>query len=160
MDKPTKGKPRRRKTAKRHKPRRRKQILRRHEWYKLEALFDNKAMAVCKVEGGDVVLAGWVPPDNEVAICLAPPCITHEQGLALQKLLEANLRAPVVVLTNNIHLAKLRPVTNAEAREIMGDAKGEIVQFTGDEDGEEEGQGQQAGQTQEEEEGSQERAEG
>jgi hypothetical protein len=110
--------------------------MRRADWYRLEALFDRKAQTVMKVEGGDVVLAGFIPPENEVALCLAPPAITHEQGLALQKLLEANFRSPVVVLTNNVQLVRLKPITAAEARRVMQETTGEVVQFgRGEDDG-------------------------
>lgn len=90
-------------------------------------------------------MCGYLPPENEVAVALVPPAITHEQGVALQKLLEANMRAPVMVLTNNVQLVQLRPIPEARAREALA-AGGEVVQFQRGDDGQEptEGQGPRA----------------
>jgi hypothetical protein len=114
--------------GKKRKPRRLR-AGQRPQWYKLEAFFDGKAQTVCDVNGEDVVLAGWIPPENEVAVCLAPTSITHDQGMALEKLLEANFRSPVVVLTNNIQLVKLKPVLDSVARKLIGAGEGDVVQF-------------------------------
>ena len=97
------------------------------KWYKLVSFFSNRAQEVMKVQEEEVVLSGWVPPDKDLAVCLVPTSITHEQGLALQKLLEANFSKPVLLLSNNIQLAKLKPISNAEAKRIMGEQKHDKV---------------------------------
>jgi len=52
-------------------------------WFKMEAFWEGKPSPVMKIGGENIVLCGWVPPYNDVAICLAPPSVTQQQGLAL-----------------------------------------------------------------------------
>jgi len=88
-------------------------------WYQMVSYFDHEAKTIMEVPGGEVVLSGWVPPDNECAVVLAPTSITQEQGLALQKLVEANFRRPVLVLTKNVQLVRLQKITATEAQKII-----------------------------------------
>lgn len=102
--------------------RRRKRIknpLHKPKWYKMVAFFDGEAQQVMEVKGANVLLQGWLPPDDDLGVCAVPTSITHEQGLALEKILEANFKRPLLVLTNNIQLAKLKPITELEAKQIM-----------------------------------------
>lgn len=68
-----------------------------------------------------------IPPLNEVPVCLVPTSIMAEQGLALQKLLEAHFRAPVLVFTNNIQLAKLKPISESEAQKMMEQERDQVI---------------------------------
>jgi len=98
-------------------------------WYRMEAMFDGHAREILKVGEEHVTLLGWVPPDNAVAVCLIPPSITHTQGQALQKILEANFRAPVLLLTDTIQLVKLKPISDGKARLLMAAAAGNVLQY-------------------------------
>ena len=100
----------------------------RPHWYKLECFWSGEAQPVMKVNDENVLLVGWIPPDNDVAVCLVPPSVGQEQGLALEKILEANLRAPVLVLTNNTQLVKLAPISDAEAQRIMKEGADAVIQ--------------------------------
>jgi hypothetical protein len=87
-----------------------------------------------EVADGDIALLGHLPGTAECMVCVTPTSMTNEQGLALQKLLEAQFRPPkpVLLLTNNTYLCKLKPVTDFEAQRMMGrgpDAKPEIIQI-------------------------------
>jgi hypothetical protein len=100
-------------------------------WYRMESFWEKNAQSVMKVGDEDIVLCGWVPPYNDVAVCVVPPSITQQQGLALQKILEANLRAPCLVLTNNTQLVRLKQIPEAEALRIMEEgAPDAIVQVS------------------------------
>lgn len=104
-------------------------------WYTMESFFKSDSQLVMKVGDEDIVLCGWVPPYNEVAVCLVPSSITQQQGLALQKILEANLRAPVLVLTNNTQLVRLKQISESEAIRIMNEGDPNAIVHV--EDGEE-----------------------
>lgn len=111
------------------KPRTRKEVPKTESWYRMTTFFDNDAKTIMKVGEEDILLSGWVPPDGDLALCLAPTSLSHDQGLALTKLLEANLRKPVLLLTNNVQLVKLKPITDGEAETIMESDKGEILHY-------------------------------
>jgi hypothetical protein len=106
----------------------------RPRWHKLVSFFDGAAKSILQVNDADVVLQGWVPPDNECAVVLVPTSVTHEQGLALQKIIEAQLRRPVLVMTNNTQLVRLRPITDAEAKRVMEQEAigGQVIQIERD----------------------------
>jgi hypothetical protein len=97
-------------------------------WYKIECLFDQKAQKVMQIGDADILLREmyYVKSENgktgepELAICQVPTAIGRAQGANLQHLLEANLRVPVVVLTNNINMVKLKAVTDEEAEKVLG----------------------------------------
>jgi hypothetical protein len=57
--------------------------------------------------------------EPDLAMCLVPPAVSDTQMAALQMMLKANLRTQVLLLTNNVHLVKLRPVTDKQANAIM-----------------------------------------
>ena len=97
------------------------------KWYKMVSFFDGSAKSIMKVGGEDILLQGYLSPDNDVAVCLVPPSITHEQGVALEKILEAYLTGPVLVLTNNTQLVKLRKISNADANAILRKGAGHAV---------------------------------
>ena len=92
----------------------------------MESLFNGVAGAVIEVQNTDVLMRGWVPPNNDVAVCLVPPSVTREQSLDLQQLLEANIQKPVLVLTNTTQLVKLSSVSDKEAEAII---KGRVDQI-------------------------------
>lgn len=102
----------------------------REQWYKMVAFFDGKSKQTMTVNEENIVTLGWVPPDMDVSIVLVPPSVSHEQGIAIQKLLEANFRKPVLVLTNTTQLVRLKPISDAEADQIMKAEGGDILQFT------------------------------
>jgi len=105
----------------------------RESWYQMTALFDGEAKTTMEINGESVLTLGWVPPDNEVAVVLVPPSVTHEQGKAIQKMIEANFRKPVIVLTNTTQLVRLRKISSSRASKLMGDAgAGDIMQWTQD----------------------------
>lgn len=55
-----------------------------------------------------------------LAVCTVPcEAVSNEQGEALRRLLSANLRLPTLVLTNNVQLVKLKPITEARAKDVM-----------------------------------------
>jgi len=119
------------KTLQKKRRRSRQEILKKEQWYKMISFFQDPAQGVMRVQNEDIVLSGWVPPDMDCAICLTPPSITHDQGLALQKILEANFRKPVLLLTNNTQLVRLKPISDGEAEKIMkGELDGSIVQVS------------------------------
>lgn len=124
---------------KRKPKRKRAEVLRKERWFKFTAMFDQAAKSVLKINNEDVVLCGWIPPDMDCSVVLVPTSVTHEQGLALQKIIEAQTRKPVLVLTNNTQLVRLKPITDAEAKRIMEaseDGQGEIVQVQAGSNGE------------------------
>jgi hypothetical protein len=93
-------------------------------WYEMVAMFDGEAKQVMALDKGErVVMAGVIPPDMDVAICLVPPSVTNHQGLALQKILEAQFRKSVLVLSNNIQLVRLKAISQGRATMIMMEGK-------------------------------------
>jgi len=114
------------------KKRAKSDIMKSEQWFKMTSFFDGKSKSLMKVNEEDVILCGWVPPDMDCAVCLVPPSVTHEQGLALQKMIEANVRKPVLVLTSNTQLVRLKPVSDAYAAKVMqGDeGDGQIIQVS------------------------------
>ena len=105
-------------------------------WYKMAAFWSEDAQEVMKVNDEGVLLCGNLPPDNDVAVVLVPTSCTQEQGMAIQKMMEANMRGPVVVLSNNTQLVRLEPISDAEAKQIMeaGSGRQEIIQVEKPED--------------------------
>lgn len=105
----------------------------RGQWYKLNSLWDQRAKKVLAVGQENVYLVGNLPldmPPRELAVCLVPVSTSQSQGLALEKILTAAMRRPVLVLTNNIQLAKFVPVRAAEAKKEMArEFKGDIIQW-------------------------------
>lgn len=105
------------------------EVLKKPAWFKMVSFFDSDAKSIMKINQEDVVLSGWVPPDNDCAVCLVPSSVTHEQGLALQRIIEGQTRKPVLILTNNVQLVRLKPISDAQAAKcIGGQAHGEVVQ--------------------------------
>jgi hypothetical protein len=92
-------------------------------WYKITGLFDGSAKKVMKVGSHDILVRGMLYEEQggepELAICVAPQAIGEKQGLALRQTLEANLRTPVLLLTDNIHLCKLVPIEDEEADKVL-----------------------------------------
>jgi hypothetical protein len=109
-------------------------IKRKERWYEMVAMFDGEAKQVLELGGKDrVVMTGTIPPDDDVAICLVPPSVSNEQGLALQKILEANFRKTVLVLSNNIQMVRLKPISMRRATEIIERGNdGQVVQIARD----------------------------
>jgi len=100
-------------------------------WYKVTRLWDQAAKKEIHLEAGDVVALGRIPPEGEVMVCLVPTMITHQQGIALQKILEAQYGGPVLVLTNNVQLARLQEISDLEAAKIMKETTDAIVEWPG-----------------------------
>jgi hypothetical protein len=74
-----------------------------------------------------------------LGMCLIPQeACSNAQGEALRRMLEANLRMPVLLMSNNVQMVRLRPVSKAEADRILGEtdateegAEGRLVAFPG-----------------------------
>jgi len=122
------------------KQRKRKDVFKSEQWYRMTAFWDDDAKSVMKVGDADIALCGWVPPDMDVAVVLVPTSVTQEQGLALQKIIEAQVRKPVLVLTNNTQLVRLKPISDSAAKKLMEKSDGEVVQISPGANGE--GQGE------------------
>lgn len=57
-----------------------------------------------------------------LAVCSVPTqAISNVQGEALRGVLSANLRLPTMLLSNNIQLARLKPISEDMAKRIMSD---------------------------------------
>jgi len=88
------------------------------EWLKIKT--KNKPEA--KVSAAEMIKklkAGLGEP--ELALCVVPPAISQQQGEALRMMLTANLRVPVVLLTDNVHLVQLKPISEAQAKAAFDD---------------------------------------
>ena len=104
-------------------------------WYKIECLFDRKAKRVMQMGDAKIVLrgmfyaqaAGEKVGEPELAVCQVPTSFGRSHGAWLQGMLAANLRVSPVVLTNNINLVKLSPISEEEAKAMMGDASGSTI---------------------------------
>lgn len=57
--------------------------------------------------------------EPELALCLVPPAVSDGQSAALQMMLQANLRTSVLLLSNNVHLVRLNPVSDKVAAKLM-----------------------------------------
>ena len=88
-------------------------------WYQLVSFFETDGKSIMSIDGENVLLSGWLPPDYDCAVVVVPTSVTQEQGIALQRLMEANLRHPVLVLTNNTQLVRLKPISDQLAESIM-----------------------------------------
>lgn len=128
-----------RKKSKKHRARQRRrkrsrrEVLRKEQWYRMTSFFENSSKRVMSVQDEDVLLCGWIPPDMDCGIVLVPPSVTQDQGLALEKIIEAQLRKPVLVMTNNTQLVRLKPITDALAKQIMegeADAHDQVIQVS------------------------------
>lgn len=96
--------------------------IKKARWHRLEAFFDEPARKLVKLENSDVILQGVLREDGTeiLAVCSIPPeTISNEQGEALRNKLTANLHLPVALMTNNIHLMKLREISDSTAKKIM-----------------------------------------
>jgi len=130
----------------------RETALRKPQWFKMAALFDFPSKRVAQVGDGEDVLIKGVRYRAEItcggcgksikvnqlntkdggedklelmpelAVCVVSRSILEEQGETLRRMLEANLRMPVLLLTDNVHLVKLKPISNAVAKSIMDQA--------------------------------------
>ena len=97
-------------------------ILKKPQWYKLIALYDEPAQKIMEVEQHDIVLTGMEylsDGEPKLAVCSVPTSLPDNMGEPLRRLLEANLRCPVLVLTNNVQLAQLKRISFAEAKAIL-----------------------------------------
>lgn len=54
-----------------------------------------------------------------LAVCTVPQSTLEEQGNLLRNMIEANLRTKVLLLTENIHLIKLKPISTATAKHYI-----------------------------------------
>ena len=137
-----------------------RELFKRPQWYRMEAFFDGKAQAVTEVGDAQIVLQGTIYEgavacpacdakvhldkitltkdaradlSPQLGICLIPQeAVSNTQGEGLRRLLEANLRMPVVLISNNVQLVQLRPIHEAEADRILsgeGDDGGKVVAF-------------------------------
>jgi len=101
----------------------------------MQSLFDGPSKAIENVNGEDILLKGSLPPDNDIAVCLVPPSVIHDQGIVLEKVLESKLRQPVLVLTNNVQLVRLKPISDAAAKKVMSEHDhSQVIQFARQED--------------------------
>jgi len=122
-------------------------MLRKPQWYRMQAMFEGAAHLVTEINDAEVLLQGvfyeadfpcpkcgtkvhldrinlrgdgHADLSPQLGICLIPPeAASNAAGEALRRMLEANLRMPVLLLSNNIHMVKLKPIPEAEAKRIM-----------------------------------------
>lgn len=130
--------------------------LRKPQWYQMRRFFDGPAKTITPVNDANVILQGVIYEANfacpkcghavhmdrirltedgkadlspQLGVCLIPQeAISNQQGEALRRMLEANLRMPVVLLSDNIQLVELRPIHQATADRILGEASGESTE--------------------------------
>jgi hypothetical protein len=57
----------------------------------------------------------------ELGCCVVPPSIGSSQAEGLRRMLEANHRMPLVLLTNNVHMVRLKEIPNHIARKIISE---------------------------------------
>jgi hypothetical protein len=136
-------------------------VIRKPQWYRMMEFFDGPAKVVTSVNDADVLLQGVLyeavfpcPHCNhkihmdkvnlkedgradlspQLGLCLIPQeAISNQQGEALRRMLEANLRMPVLLISNNVQMVRLKPIMQAEADRILEEGAGK-------KDGEKEGQ--------------------
>lgn len=99
-----------------------------------------------RVRKGEGERDGTIDFSPQLGLCLVPQeAISNVQGEGLRRMLEANLRMPVLLMSTNVQMAKLRPIHQAEADRILSEKGGEghegecVAIETGS------GQGEQAG---------------
>ncbi|MBT8428296.1 MAG: hypothetical protein KJN79_00140 [Gammaproteobacteria bacterium] len=149
--------------------------IRKPQWYRMTRFFDGDAQMVTEVGDAEVLLQGTIYETTvtcqcgnkihldriklredgradlspQLGMCLIPQeAVSNSQGDALRRMLEANLRQPVVLISNNVQLVQLKPIHQAEADRILsgGDpddgqaAEGSVVAFS-----QPDGQGEQGG---------------
>lgn len=81
------------------------------------------------------VAGGRLDLSPQLGLCLIPQdAVSNNQGEALRRMLEANLRMPVLLLTDNVSMVRLRPIHEGEAQRILdgeGDGYAKVVAFPG-----------------------------
>ena len=123
-------------------------LLKTPTWFRMEALFDGPAKRIQVLENTDVLLRGVkyrgeitcgccghtiktaqlsvkggiedkLDLTPELAICTVPPAIMEEQAEFLRITSEAQLRMPVMLLTDNVHYVRLRPISGGLAKKLQ-----------------------------------------
>jgi hypothetical protein len=155
-----------------------KLAIRKPQWYRMVEFFDGPARVVTSVNDADVLLQGvlyevdfpcpkcgaTVHLDKiklqedgtadlspQLGICLIPQeAVSNEQGEALRRMLEANLRMPVLLISNNVQMVQLKPISKAAADAILQEEsasgeEGKLVAFPGGGGETEQGGGEGAG---------------
>jgi hypothetical protein len=152
--------------------------IRKPKWYRMTQFFDGASQVVTEINDAEVLLQGVlyeavfpcpkcgakVHMDKiklkedgtadlspQLGLCLIPhEAIGNQQGEALRRMLEANLRMPVLLISNNVQMVRLKPISQQAAHEILkganedGQAEGRLVAFTGGDRQEEQGSGEGA----------------
>jgi hypothetical protein len=119
--------------------------LKKTAWFQLKGLFDDPAKKVMELNKTNVICQGEIYEgvfkcdcgaehklenikicDERLQLCptlmfcmVPPEAIGNAQGNQLQAMLQANLRAPVMVLTNNIQLVQLEEIDEETAKKLM-----------------------------------------
>lgn len=140
-------------------------VIRKPQWYRMVDFFDGPAKAVTRVNEADVLLQGVLyeadfpcpkcgakvhldkinlkENDNadlspQLGLCLIPQeAVGNQQGEALRRMLEANLRMPVLLISNNVQMVRLKPIMQGEADRILegagedGKAEGKLLAIPG-----------------------------
>ena len=110
-------------------------------WHKIVDLFDGKAKKIMTVGGHGILVRGMLyslemtkdkdghlqQGEPELAVCSVPQAIGGRYSAELGMLATANLVARPLILSDNIHLCKLEPITDEEAEEILEFVEGEEV---------------------------------
>ena len=129
--------------------------LRKPTWYRMVSMFDGAAKRIAVLgKGGEALLRGVrysakvvcgkcghtidmnslrvkggvedrLELSPELAVCTIPTSVTESQGEALRRMLEGNLRMPVLLISDNIHLVQLKPIITKIAKTIMDEAADE-----------------------------------
>lgn len=91
-------------------------------WYRLAAFYSEPAKEIIKAGDHGILLQG-LQYDQQgepiLAVCSVSCAVAPDQGRQLERLLQANLRMPVLILTDNVKLARLQRISEAQARAIM-----------------------------------------
>lgn len=136
--------------------------IRKPQWYRMTEFFDGTAKAITNVNNADVLLQGVLYEVDfscpkcgakihldkiklredgtadlspQLGLCLIPQeAVSNQQGEALRRMIEANLRMPVLLISNNVQMVRLKPIHQAEADRILEGAgkdgeAGKLVAF-------------------------------
>jgi hypothetical protein len=92
------------------------------KWYQVVALFDGEAKRVMTVAQHDIVVRGTLnlgESYEQLAVCMMPQGLPQSHLEPIRQAVEGNLRLPVLLLTDNVHLCKLKPLTEKQATKLL-----------------------------------------
>lgn len=102
---------------------RRSEVGVRSNWYEVVSMFDGEAKKILEVAGHDVVVRGTLRLGEEyeqLAVCMIPQLnYPMSQLEVIRQATEASIRLPVLLLTDNVQLCRLRRITDKQAAKLM-----------------------------------------